>query len=76
MVTFCGTNLGLTAQYFSICYLLVSWTMALLCAGIDSGVIKLIKHWRSDKVIHYLHVQVVPVMNFFSSFMVKYGTYW
>jgi hypothetical protein len=40
--------------------------MALLCAHVDSDVIRLLGRWRSDEMLCYLHVQAEPVMRDFS----------
>eukprot|EP00978_Attheya_sp_CCMP212_P028261 scaffold97193_cov48-Attheya_sp.AAC.1 len=38
-----------------------SGAMVMLCAGIDSLIIKMLGHWRSDEILRYLHVQATPV---------------
>jgi hypothetical protein len=40
--------------------------MALLCANVDSNVIRLLGRWRSDEMLRYLHVQARPLMKEFA----------
>ena len=49
--------------------------MVLLCAVIDSGIIKFIGRCCSDKMLRYLHVQAEPFTKNVSSDVVKQGTY-
>ena len=47
---------GLTPSDVSVQILCKSIAMALLLAGIDSNIMKLIRRWCSNKIIRYLHV--------------------
>jgi hypothetical protein len=49
--------------------------MALLCAQVDSDVIKLIGRWKSDQMLRYLHLQAYPQMHTFASLMVRNGDF-
>jgi hypothetical protein len=49
--------------------------MALLCAQVDSDVIRLLGRWRSDEMLRYLHVQAEPVMRDFSRRMLLGGSF-
>jgi hypothetical protein len=49
--------------------------MALLCAHVDSDVIRLLGRWRSDKMLRYLHIQAEPVMRDFSRRMLAGGSF-
>jgi hypothetical protein len=50
--------------------------MALLHGGVDTDIIRLIGHWRSDEMLHFLHqVQVEPAMRRHSTLMCSGGDY-
>jgi hypothetical protein len=49
--------------------------MALLCAHIDSDIIRLLGRWRSDEMLRYLHVQAEPIMRDFACRMLSGGTF-
>lgn len=49
--------------------------MALLCAHVDSDVIKLLGRWRSDEMLRYLHLQAYPKMHTFANLMVANGDF-
>ena len=49
--------------------------MALLCAGIDSDIIRLVGRWRSDEMLRYLHVQALPHTTQLAAAMVQHGTF-
>jgi hypothetical protein len=49
--------------------------MALLCAQVDTNVIRLLGRWRSDEMLRYLTVQAAPVMRDFSSRMLNHGSF-
>jgi hypothetical protein len=49
--------------------------MALLCAQVDSNVIRLLGRWHSDEMLRYLHVQAEPVMRDFSRRMLLGGSF-
>jgi hypothetical protein len=49
--------------------------MALLCAQVDTDIIRLLGRWRSDEVLRYLTVQAAPVMQDFSSWMLNQGSF-
>jgi hypothetical protein len=48
---------------------------ALLCAGIDSDVIKLLGHWKSDAMFRYLRIQVHIHQDNISQRMLDHGSY-
>ena len=52
-----------------------SGAMALLCAQVDSDIIRLLGRWRSDEMLRYLHVQAEPVMRHFAQHMVTRGDF-
>ena len=68
-------NLGFLPQDISARSLRASGAMALLCAQVDSDIIRLIGRWRSDEMLRYLHVQAEPVMRHFASRMLNHGTF-
>jgi hypothetical protein len=49
--------------------------MDLLCAHVDSDLIKLLGRWQSDTMMRYLHVQARPVMRNFAARMLHGGNY-
>ena len=49
--------------------------MALLCAGIDSDIIRLVGRWRSDEMLRYLHAQALPHITNLAAAMVEHGTF-
>jgi hypothetical protein len=49
--------------------------MALLCARIDSDIIRLVGRWRSDEMFRYLHAQAYPLMHTFAQQMLNAGSF-
>jgi hypothetical protein len=49
--------------------------MALLCAQVDTDVIRLLGRWRSDEMLRYLHIQAEPVMRDFARRMLVGGSF-
>jgi hypothetical protein len=49
--------------------------MALLCAHVDTDLIRLIGRWPSNEMLRYLHVQAEPVMRVFSARMLTHGSF-
>ena len=49
--------------------------MALLCAGIDSDIIRLVGRWKSDEMLRYLHVQALPHTTALAHDMVRHGAF-
>ena len=74
-VAILGTGLGFAPKDVSARSLRASGAMALLCARVDTDVIKLLGRWRSDEMLRYLHVQAKPVMRNFSSRMLQHGAF-
>lgn len=70
-----GPLYGFLPQDISARSLRASGAMALLCAQVDSDVIRLLGRWRSDEMLRYLHVQAEPVMRHFSSRMITGGNF-
>ena len=75
VVVFFILNLGFKAKDISAHSLRTTGTMVLLCAGVDSDIIKLIFQWRSNEMIRYLHVQADPLMRNFSKLVLTHGNY-
>ena len=48
---------------------------ALLCADVDTDVIRLLGRWRSDEMLRYLHLQAAPIMKNFSRDMLRGGSF-
>ena len=69
---FCIPNLGFEAKDIFDCPLHASGTMALLCAGADSDIIKLVGCWISNNMLRYLHVRVEPLMKKLFKLMLTY----
>jgi hypothetical protein len=49
--------------------------MSLLCAKVDSNVIKLVGRWHSDEMLQYLHLQAYPQMHTFAHLMSHSGNF-
>jgi hypothetical protein len=49
--------------------------MALLCAQVDTDVIRLIGRWRSDEMLCFLHVQAEPVMRHIAPRMLSHDSF-
>ena len=65
-VRFLGPSLGFLPTDVTARCLRASGANALLCAGVDTDVIRLIGRWRSDEMLRYLHTQVSPLLRGFS----------
>ena len=70
-----GPQYGFTSHDISARSLRASGAMALLCAHVDSDIIRLLGRWRSDEMLRYLHVQAEPVMRDFASRMIQGGSF-
>jgi hypothetical protein len=70
-----GPSLGFTSKEVSARSLRAAGAMALLCAHVDSHMIRLLGHWRSDEMLRYLTVQAQPIMRDFTSRMLQGGQY-
>jgi hypothetical protein len=74
-VTAMGASYGITATEISIQSLRSSGAMALLCAKVDTDLIRLLGRWRSDEMLRYLHVQTFPVVAPLAEQMLRHGHY-
>ena len=74
-VAFLGPSLGFLPKDVSARCLRASGAMALLCAKVDTDLIRLVGRWRSDEMLRYLHVQAEPVMRGFSERMLNHGSF-
>lgn len=74
-VVILGPALGFLPTDISARSLRASGAMALLCAQVDSDVIRLLGRWRSDEMLRYLHIQAEPVMRDFASRMLTHGNF-
>jgi hypothetical protein len=70
-----GNELGIIPEDISARSLRAGGAMALLCAQVDSDIIKLLGRWQSDTMMRYLHVQARPVMCNFAARMLHGGHY-
>jgi hypothetical protein len=68
-------TLGFDPKNISARSLRAGGAMALLCAQVDSNVIKLIGRWRSDEMLRYLHLQSYPQMRHMAPLMASGGTF-
>jgi hypothetical protein len=57
-----GASVGLSPSDISIRSLRSSGAMALLCANVDTDRIRLLRRWKFDEMLRYLHVQAYPVV--------------
>jgi hypothetical protein len=69
------STLGFAPAEISARALRAGGAMALLCAQVDSDVIKLVGRWRSDEMLRYLHLQAYPQMHTFAKLMVSGGNF-
>jgi hypothetical protein len=74
-VTVLGRAYGLQPTDISVRSLCASGAMALLCAQVDTNVIRLLGRWHSDKMLRYLHVQSFPLVTPLASQMLHQGAY-
>jgi hypothetical protein len=66
---------GVAAHEITTKSLRASGAMALLNEGIDRQTIQLVGRWKSDAMLHYLHVQAHDLMSGFSSILLQGGNY-
>jgi hypothetical protein len=71
VLLFDSHRLGFLPSDISARSLRAAGAMALLCASVDSNVIRLLGRWRSDEMLRYLHVQARPLMKDFASKMLE-----
>jgi hypothetical protein len=69
------SSLGFAPLDVSARSLRAGGAMALLCAQVDSNVIKLIGRWRSDEMLRYLHLQSYPQMRNLAPLMAHGGQF-
>ena len=74
-VTFLGPGIGIVASDVTARSLRAGGAMALLCAQVDTNIIRLLGRWQSDVMLRYLHLQAQPVMRDFARRMLHGGDY-
>ncbi len=74
-VTILGPSLGFLPTDVTARCLRAAGANALLCAGVDTDVIRLLGRWRSDEMLRYLHTQAGPVLKDFSKKMLAGGSF-
>jgi hypothetical protein len=72
-VTALGPHYGISSSDVSVRSLRSSGAMALLCAKVDTDMIRLLGRWRSDEMLRYLHIQSFPIVAPFASQMLRHG---
>lgn len=70
-----GPSLGFLPSDVSARSLRAGGAMALLCANVDTDIIRLLGRWHSDAMMRYLHLQAQPVMQGFASKMLSASDY-
>ena len=70
-----GNHLGFTHKDVYVQSLRAAGAMAFICSDVDTDIISLIEHWRSDEMLRYLHVQAEPIMRNYSKLMISHGNY-
>ena len=70
-----GNHLGFTYKDISSRSLRAEGVMALLCSGVDNGIISLIGHWRNDKMLRYLHMKTEPIMRKYPKLIISHDNY-
>ena len=68
-------TLGFQARHISARALRAAGAMALLCANVDTDVIRLLGRWRSNEMLRYLHLQAEPIMRNFAQDMLSGGAF-
>jgi hypothetical protein len=66
-------TLGIDPKRISARSLRAGGAMALLCARVDTDIIRLVGRWRSDEMLRYLHLQAYPLMRTFAQRMLSSG---
>jgi hypothetical protein len=66
---------GLAPAEISARSLRAGGAMALLCAKVDTDIIKLVGRWRSDEMLRYLHLQAYPLMHNLAPAMASHGSF-
>ena len=66
---------GLSPAEISARSLRAGGAMALLCAKVDTDIIKLVGRWRSDEMLRYLHLQAYPLMRNLAPAMASHGSF-
>ena len=74
-IRFLGPALGFLPEDVTARCLRAAGANALLCAGVDTDVIRLLGRWRSDEMLRYLHTQAIPVMRDFARKMLAGGNF-
>lgn len=70
-----GQRWGLQATDISIWSLHSLGAMALLCAKVDTDMICLLGHWRSEEMLPFLHVQAFPILAPLAHQMLQHGQF-
>jgi hypothetical protein len=70
-----GDRYGVQSTEISIRSLRSSGAMALLCAKVDTDMIRLLGRWRSDEMLRYLHVQSFPLLAPLAQQMLRHGDF-
>jgi hypothetical protein len=70
-----GPTFGFLPKDISARSMRAAGATALLCAQVDTDIIRLIGRWRSDEMLGYLHVQAEPVMRHFAQRMLTHGAF-
>ena len=68
-------HVGFSPQAVTARSMRAGGAMALLCAGIDTDIIKLVGRWRSDAMFRYLHAQALPIVANLASKMFQHGSF-
>ena len=74
-VTFLGPSLGFLPSDVTARCLRAAGANALLCANVDTDIIRLLGRWKSDEMLRYLHLQAAPLMSDFSRRMLAGGNF-
>jgi hypothetical protein len=70
-----GDELGIRPEDISARSLRADSAMTLICAQVDSDIIKLLGRWQSDTMMRYLYVQAHPIMRNFAARMLHGSAY-
>jgi len=70
-----ASSLNVNPSLISARSLRAGGAMALLCANVDTDVIRLVGRWKSDEMLRYLHVQALPHTSRLAADMVRHGAF-
>lgn len=71
----CYSTTGIDPTSISARSLRPGGATALLCARVDTDIVRLVGRWRSDEMLRYLHLQAAPLMQHYAQAMLTHGSF-